>query len=342
MFTPTFTITSKLLGSIKRITEVITLLNERRFPHVVLLDLERDAREISAFTSTSIEGNPLPLTDVKRILKHTPAHIRDTEREVLNYNSALLYLNTHVTTQNPKTLDMDLLLRVHSMIMDGLLPKMCIGSFRTDPVFVNDPRRRETVYWPPDQQDVKKLMTELMNFIKQNAQTLDPLIMAGIFHKQFILVHPFMDGNGRTARLATKVLLAALGINTFNLFSFERYYNNNVTKYFDMVGERGNYYDLLVDLTVWLEYFTDGILDELLRVQKELERLNVSPASGITVHHKKILDYVQQHGVITAAAYATISSRAKATRANDLRYLVENGLLESQGNGRATFYTLKK
>jgi len=94
-----------------------------------------------------------------------------------------------------------------------------------------------------------------------------------------VIIHPFIDRNGRTARLATKVLLARMGLNTFNLFSFENYYNQNVTRYFQNVGLMGNYYDLKddMDFTPWLEYFTDGIIDELLRVKKELEKETATP-----------------------------------------------------------------
>src|SRR3989344_1954809 len=199
MFEPQYSISNLLLSNIKRITEIIADLNSRSFSGIVLAELEKRAREISAFSSTSIEGNSLPLTDVKRILKTRPEHIRDSEREVLNYNKALVDLN---------------------------------------------------------------------DSMKKNKSRIDPLILAGIFHKQFVIIHPFIDGNGRTARLATKVLLAKMGLNTFNLFSFENYYNKNVSKYFQNVGLIGNYYDLKesADYNSWLEYFTDGIIDELLRV----------------------------------------------------------------------------
>ena len=86
-------------------------------------------------------------------------------------------------------------------------------------------------------------MDDLFRFVKTN-QSTDPLILAGIFHKQFVIIHPFMDGNGRTVRLMTKVILARMGLDTFSLFSFENYYNKNVTRYFQTVGEYGNYYDL--------------------------------------------------------------------------------------------------
>ena len=74
-----------------------------------------------------------------------------------------------------------------------------------------------------------------------------------------------------------------MGLNTFNLFSFENYYNKNVTRYFQYVGERGDYYDLKdkIDFTNWLEYFTEGIIDELLRVQEILPQITTNPANEL-------------------------------------------------------------
>ena len=85
MFQPQYTITDRLLANIKRINAQVVELNDKRFPNIVLLELERNAREVSSYASTSIEGNPLPLTEVKKILKSTPSHIRDSEKEILNY-----------------------------------------------------------------------------------------------------------------------------------------------------------------------------------------------------------------------------------------------------------------
>ena len=65
--------------------------------------------------------------------------------------------------------------------------------------------------------------------------------------------HPFIDGNGRTARLATKVLMANMGLNTFNLFSFENYYNQNVAKYYDesLLGNYNVRYNLFIMVVVF-------------------------------------------------------------------------------------------
>jgi Fic family protein len=83
-----------------------------------------------------------------------------------------------------------------------------------------------------------------------------------------IIIHPVIDGNRRTTRLTTKVLLAAMGLKTFNLFSFENYYNKNIIKYFHKV-------------------------DELLRVQKLFPETILNPENELQPYHLKIL-YTQK------------------------------------------------
>lgn len=342
MFSPKYTITQRLLGNVKRIAEVVTDLNSRRFPHVVSVEMERRAREISVYSSTSIEGNPLPLTDVKRILKNTPEHARDSEKEVLNYNKALVELNESVRA-GKISLDTRWVMEIQKMVTSSFIARHQWGQVRQEPVFVNDPRSRKMIYLPPDHQEVPLLLQDLFDFLEEKKDGVDPLILAGVFHKQFVIIHPFIDGNGRTARLATKVLLAKMGLDTFNLFSFENYYNSNVTRYFEEVGLVGNYYDVRdqVDFTSWLEYFTDGIIDELLRVKKELEKETARPDIILKIYHQKILDFIQENGYIADRDYVTLTDRAKPTRNLDFRKLIELGKIVKVGKGKATYYKLK-
>lgn len=338
MFQPKYTITDHLLANIKRINSLVNELNNNRFPNIVLLELERTAREVSSYASTSIEGNPLPLTEVKKILKNTPAHIRDSELEVLNYNKALQDLN-----EGKVKLSLNLILKIQKQVTEGLLPILESGHLRQKGVVVNDPRTRQTKFLPPDVKDVEPLLKDLIEYVNTSKDKIDPLILAGIFHKQMVLIHPFTDGNGRTTRLATKVLLAEMGLNTFNLFSFENYYNQNVTLYFQKVGEFGNYYDLVsreIDFTSWLEYFTEGIIDELLRVQKLLPQVSISPATELQAYHFKILDFIKEKGFITDRDYSELTDRAKATRTIDFKKLIKLGLIERKGQGRATYYII--
>src|SRR3990167_8791344 len=343
MFNPHYTITDHLLANIKRINTLVSDLNNRRFPHVVLIELEKIARAVSTYASISIEGNPLPLTEVKKILKSKPAHIRDSEREVLNYNQALQDLNSKLGEDRVR-LSLDLILKIQKQITEGLLPKFESGKLREKPVVVNDPRTRKAIYLPPDAKDVKTLMEDQIELVNSNRNGIDPLILAGIFHKQMVIIHPFMDGNGRTTRLATKVLLAEMGLNTFNLFSFENYYNQNVTNYFQKVGEFGNYYEINdhIDFTSWLEYFAEGIIDELLRVQKLLPEVGVSPETNLQPHHLKILEFIKEKGFIADRDYAKLVDRAKATRALDFNRLIELGLISRKGKGKATYYILRE
>ena len=336
-----YTITDRLLANIKRVNTLINELNNRRFPNVVLVELERTARAVSTYASTSIEGNPLPLTEVKKILKSKPTHIRDSEKEVLNYNQALQNLNENLEKAQIR-LSLNLILKIQKQITEGLLPKFESGKLREQPVVVNDPRTRKVIYLPPDAKDINTLIEDLIEFIKGNRDEIDPLILAGIFHKQMVIIHPFMDGNGRTTRLATKVLLAEMGLNTFNLFSFENYYNKNVSKYFQTVGEFGNYYELVdkIDFTSWLEYFTEGIIDELLRVQKLFPEVGISPETNLQPHHLKILEFIKEKGFISDRDYAKLVDRAKATRALDFKKLIELGLISRKGKGKATYYVL--
>ena len=339
MFTPKYTITEKLLATIKHVNSLVIELNHRRFSLPVLANLEKSARDLSAFASTSIEGNPLPLTEVKKILKSSPAHIRDSEKEVLNYNLALTNLDKNLKNGKLK-LSLQLILRIHRQVMRGLLPNSETGLLRQKPVVVNDPRTGQIVYLPPDYIDAPSLITDLLGFISGNRDKIDPLILAGIFHRQMVLIHPFMDGNGRVTRLATKVLLAQMGVNTFKLFSFENYYNQNVARYFQYVGEQGNYYELvkIIDFTPWLEYFTEGIVDELLRVQKILPPVIASPETSLQPHLTRLLKYLQANGFIADRDYVKLVTRAKSTRALDFKKLINLGLIERKGKGKATYY----
>ncbi len=83
-----------------------------------------------------------------------------------------------------------------------------------------------------------------MRFINKNLCKIDPIVLAGLFHRQCVIVHPFIDGNGRTTRLLTTAILGKAGLDLFEIFSFENYYNQNITRYFKAVGLEGDYYDL--------------------------------------------------------------------------------------------------
>jgi Fic family protein len=339
---PRYTISNKLLLTIREIGESIGEIKAQHLTHTALAKLELSARELSSHASTSIEGNPLPLTDVKRLLKTRKESIRDTEREVLNYNNALQILYKSVTEGRFK-LNVKTIERVQEQVVDNLTdtPSHC-GALRRDPVIIRNPHRiDEVVFIPPDAKDVRQLTEELTDFVNMNIGKIDPVILAGIFHRQHVIIHPFIDGNGRTTRLLTTAILGKTGLDLFEIFSFENYYNHNITRYFKAVGLEGDYYDLQeeIDFSAWLEYFADGILDELRRIVKLLpEQLAVRPR--LEFHHQQILDYIHEKGSITQREYGGISPRSLASRKLDFDRLVQLNLIEIKGVGRGTYYVL--
>lgn len=339
---PKYTISNKLLSTIREIGESLGELKSIHLSDQDLAELEIEARELSSYASTSIEGNPLPLTDVKRLLKTHKENVRDTEREVLNYNKALQSLYADLRSGKFR-LDIKTLEKIQGQVVQGLMddPAHC-GALRKAPVIIRNPRKiDEIVFIPPDSKDVKKLIGDLLKFIESNIGKIDPIILAGIFHRQCVIVHPFIDGNGRTTRLLTTAILGKSGLDLFEIFSFENYYNRNITRYFKAVGLQGDYYDLEdnIDFSAWLEYFADGILDELRRVRKTLpEQKGAKPR--LEPHHRQILAYIEKHGSITQREYGGISSRSLASRKLDFDKLVKLNLIKAEGVGRGTYYVL--
>lgn len=338
VFNPKYTLTDSLLINIRKIGELMGELNSKSLSETVFFDLEQKARILSSFTSTKVEGNPLSLLEVKSLLETKLQNIKNAEREVVNYNTALLLLDKKIKKGEVKTLSNKLICSIQGVVTKGLLSRSYRGKFRNDPVFVNNPTTGETIYWPPDATDVKGLMKELVDFVNRSEGKIDPLIIAGLFHKQCVVIHPFMDGNGRTTRLITNALLAKLGINTFPLFSFENYYNKDISKYFQKVGVSGNYYDIRSDIcfTEWLEYFVGGILDELERVKRQLPQYS----ERLESHEKKMVEYLRDNGSISSSEYYKISKRARSTRIKDFKRLTDKGIIKAVGRGKATYYIL--
>lgn len=151
-------ISNKLLLTVREIGESISEIKAQNLTHGTLARLELNARELSSYASTSIEGNPLPLADVKRLIKAQKESIRDTEREVINYNNALQTLYKSASQDRFK-LSVKTLEKVQGQVVDGLMnnPSHC-GALRQDPVIIRNPSKIDkVVFIPPDAKDVGQL-----------------------------------------------------------------------------------------------------------------------------------------------------------------------------------------
>jgi len=335
MFTPKYTITQKILQNIAQINKLIGKVITRKIPEKLVMQISKESKLLAIYSSTSIEGNPLNIDQIDAALKIKKTTLKDTEREVINYNKALELLNKLIEL-NTFELTHKTILQIQSIVVEQLQPKHNTGQYRKTSVFLLNSRSGEPIFLPPEHTEVKNLMTKLLHFINKSKEQVDPVVLAGIFHKQFAIIHPFSDGNGRTTRLISTALLAHMKINTFQLFSFENYYYRHLQKYYLNVGELGNYYDIInkIDFTNWLEFFTDGILSELQRVHT---KLTAEPVR-LKAHLQLILDFIAKNGSISQEEYVKITDRKKSTRAKDLKELIEMNMIVAKGQGKGTYY----
>ena len=123
---------------------------QKSISKTIFLTLERKARVLSSFSSNKIEGNFLSLTNIKNILKNSPQNLRNTQKEIFNYNKALIYLNGKISDGEKRKISNKLVCKVHSIVTKSTISKSLSGVYRKDAVFGDNPLNGETIYCPPD------------------------------------------------------------------------------------------------------------------------------------------------------------------------------------------------
>ncbi len=139
---------------------------------------------------------------------------------------------------------------------------------------IRDGRTKAIVYMPPTATDVPELMHNLLFWLQTNS-TINCPIQAAIAHYQFATIHPYYDGNGRTARLLTTLILHLGGYDLKGLYSLEEYYARNLPAYYAAisVGPSHNYYlgRATADITDWIEYFIGGMAEAFEKVMQQMQ-----------------------------------------------------------------------
>jgi len=190
------------------------------------------------------------------------------------------------------------------------------------------------------------LVDDLISWLK-NSDGLHPVIRAGLLHYQFETIHPFADGNGRTGRLLSLLHLYQSGWSFNKTLVLEDYYNNNRKEYFSKLQTGKNYEKRLqVNLTEWLEYYVEGFLMEVLRVEKEVLAVKFAGKKGLDEGYLKedemiIIDFVASLGRVTSGDVVDILKIPKRTAQAKLKLLVDKKVLQRKSSGPATFYVLK-
>lgn len=337
-FRPTFTITSataKNLMKIEAAKEKVALLpvNPR-----VLASLRETAKLMTTHYSTVIEGNHLQADEVQKVLKfegHFPGRERD-EREVKGYYAALAQMEQFAAQGGPLTEKMIQIL--HALVMNDGRRRVKPTPYRDGQNVIKDSGSGTIVYMPPESTDVPSLMQNLVSWIKENEQLPCPIV-AGIAHYQFAIIHPYYNGNGRTARLLTTLILHLGGYDLKGLYSLEEYYAKNLMGYYRAisVGPSHNYYfgRAESDINHWVEYFTEGMA---FSFDKVVSQMMDSKAKGEKDHsnllrtldpkQRKALELFRQCDVVTSKQVGELFGFRPRTNAALCKKWAEAGFLE--------------
>lgn len=154
-----------------------------------------------------------------------------------------------------------LLRKMHRTIMKGSLPSGDIGRFRQRQNWIGPKGGsiEEAFFLPPRFEIVPEYMENLKSYI--NSKEKDSLVQIAIFFAQLLIVHPFMDGNGRLARALVPWLLCKKGLTSAPHFSLDNYFKKHRMKYF----EKLNRISENNDWEGWIRFFLEGIIEERAR-----------------------------------------------------------------------------
>lgn len=271
MFKPIFSITPEMAQTLMEIEALKQEINALPITPQVLAGLRESARLASTKYSTYIEGNRLTLEEIDSVIhegKQIPGRTRE-EKEVLGYYIALeevekLALLEQSITQREVQF-------IHALVMSGGNKKVKPTAYRSVQNVIRDSGTGKIVYLPPEAPDVPMLMNALFEWLMHTKHDLPHPLRAAIAHYQFATIHPYMDGNGRTARLLTTLILHKEGYGLKGIYSLEEYYAKNLMAYYLAldIGPSHNYYlgRAEADITPWIEYFCFGMLESFKNVK---------------------------------------------------------------------------
>lgn len=274
-FTPRFAITPAVAQWLMQIEAVRHSIDALPITPSVLASLRETARLYSTHYSTAIEGNLLTQAQVVQVVaqgQHFPGRERE-QAEVLGYYAALDEVEKLASSKSP--LSEVAIRRLHALVMGGGKTRVKATPFRDAQNVIQDSRSGGIVYLPPEARDVPGLMGELIVWLSATDDLPVPL-KAALAHYQFATIHPYYDGNGRTARLVTMLILQIGGYGLKGLYALEEYYARDLGAYYRAldVGPSHNYYlgRAEADVTPWISYFIKGMAASFEKVQAQAQQ----------------------------------------------------------------------
>ena len=253
-------LTNSMLKEITAIEENRFSLKTVHLPPVTKNRLRKNSKKKSSYASNKIEGNPLTEEQADAVLENdSHKHFLKPEQEIRNYFIALTLLEKKLHLKEP--FSKKLILEVQAAVEKGASKEKIglRGEMPPGVLFaVYDSQSGAAEYIPPQYTDIPALLDELVEYV--NTSDDHPLIIAAVVHYQLVAIHPFEDGNGRTARLLSGYILDLLGYGFGGIGSLEEYFAYDSDEYYAslQMGLPALYYagrDNPPHPEIWINYF---------------------------------------------------------------------------------------
>ncbi len=339
MFKPNFSYNNKIVNTLIEINSIRDFIVNAPLVVEMEISLKKDALLKSAHHSTAIEGNPLTLNQVDRLAQGLKIRAHEKARqEVLNYLNVLENLDKYLEDSK---ITVKTILKLHRDITHYTLEETYMeGQFRTEPVHIVN-KQGEIVFTPPSANLVRSKIQNFIKWINERSGELNPVITAGIIHYEFVRIHPFVDGNGRTTRALTALLLYLRGFNVNQFITLDEYYDYHRSAYYRALNSVDHE---TLNLTSWLEYFLEGFLISISKIKDQI--LMFSPAKErkrirLSEKQMKIIEYIHLNGSITNSELQKLLNISRQGSYKYLRSLMDLNLVEKKGGSRSTYYILK-
>ena len=340
IFTPRFESSSFIQNALEEIERQRWLVENMLLMPRYEAWMHREVRVRRAAGTTAIEGGGLSEAEVRKVLaRATPGRMTEDERANINADKAYEFID--FLSDQPEIRPDELVIReLHRYFMDGSPEALTPGAYRKGRNKIGD-------FVPPDQGDVPPLMRSFALWLREDGQQTHPIIKAGIAHIHLVAIHPFWDGNGRTARGLSTLMLQRSPFAFRKLLALESYLYAIRDDYLDAIRKAlGERFSPDYDATGWLEFFVlalrvnvntlTGSLTDWHRMMQELHADGV--AAGLVPRQVDGHMFAIRSGQITRSAYTEIADVSPATASRDLAHLVRMGFLTQAGNTRARVY----
>ncbi len=337
-----FTYTSQIVNKISDISGLQSKLEVVPIALELLRDISAKANVDAVHFSTKLEGNPLTLQQVTVALqKKAPLKSSRSLKEIINYSQARYYLKN----SSRKILSHDLIHKVHDLLLSGIVIRSHRGKYRQGQNAIRNFSSKEIVYLPPQASDTHGLMTELIKDVKKIALKENAFIAAAYFHFSFVTIHPYMDGNGRAARLLSNYILESYGHPINQYAALEKQYEKNRKIYYESLHrlQGKNFYDIPKNhnITSWIEYFLDCLLNTY---NEAVKRIGQIPLAENLISNDRLdiaFSLFKKYRKLKTKDYESLVNVGRTQSVKDLNTLIEKNLIEKVGGGRSTVYKIK-